>query len=283
MNEMLDKLKIDEIKNKPSFLREDAINYLVLVGSHSYGAPTESSDYNFYGFIVPPMQCVFPHTIGHIDGFEQSPYKFEQWEKMQFEMELGVADVTIFNIVKYFRLITDCNPNIIHSLFVPDECVVAQDSIGAIVRNNREVFLSKKAYYTFKGMALSHLKKIEHRKRVPEGKRARIIEKHGYDTKDASYCIRLLLELEEIMKNGTLTLTKNTEVINKIRQGYYTLPEVLLMANEKTNELQKLWNSENSYLHLYGDTNKKHIKWILTECFRLSGYPLNAIGFNFCC
>jgi uncharacterized protein len=276
---MLNKLNLHNFKDKPVFINESSINYLVLVGSHSYGAETKDSDYDFYGFTVPPVEYVFPHTIGHIDGFGKRPQGFEQWEKLHAQTELGETDIAVYNIVKHFKLLMDCNPNMIHTLFVPDNCVVKEDRIGALVRENRLMFLSTKAYYTFRGMAFSHLKKLQNRKTQPEGKRAKLIEEYGYDTKDASYCIRLIKELEEIMIYGTLTLDKNSDLITKIRQGYYTLPELMLMYNHINYKLEKLWESKSSYLNIYGEPNEKMIKNLLIDCLRLKGYPLMSIGF----
>ena len=69
-------------------------------------------------------------------------------------------DLTIYNIVKYFRLCADGNPNMIDSLFVPRRCVLHSTTISEMVREKRHLFLSKKCFHTHKGYAYSQLSKM---------------------------------------------------------------------------------------------------------------------------
>jgi hypothetical protein len=73
-------------------------------------------------------------------------------------------DLTIVNIVKYFRLCMDNNPNTIDTLFVPQECITQINHIGQMIRENRKLFLHKGSYYKFSGYAISSLHKMNNKK-----------------------------------------------------------------------------------------------------------------------
>ena len=45
------------------------ICYETVMGSQAYGVSTDSSDFDVYGFCVPPKSLVFPHLAGEIPGF----------------------------------------------------------------------------------------------------------------------------------------------------------------------------------------------------------------------
>ena len=55
--------------DKPKFFETVEYSYLTMMGSRAYGTENEDSDYDFYGFIVPPVEIVFPHRAGYIQGF----------------------------------------------------------------------------------------------------------------------------------------------------------------------------------------------------------------------
>ena len=109
----------------------DNLCYLTLFGSHAYGMNTEKSDYDYYGFAIPPKDHLFPNQYGMVLGFDQIP-NFEQYKKDHFVEQDSQKDmeITIYGLVRYFRLLFDGNPNIIESLFTPRECIVYSTSIG---------------------------------------------------------------------------------------------------------------------------------------------------------
>ena len=115
--------------------------YLVLHGSRAYNTHTETSDYDFKGVCIPPKEY-------YIGG-----KRFEQ-------AELHDPDTVVYEFRKFINLASACNPNIIEVLFVDPEDIIYIDSIGEELRNNRELFLSKRIKYTFSGYAVSQLKRI---------------------------------------------------------------------------------------------------------------------------
>ncbi len=133
--------------------------YEVMCGSVAYGVSSDTSDMDIYSFCVPSKDIVFPHLAGEINGFGKKAERFEQFQQHHIkDMEVRKEyDIVVYNIVKYFQLTAECNPNMVDSLFVPPNCVLHRTDIGDLVRNNRKLFLSKKAVHTFKGYAFSQL------------------------------------------------------------------------------------------------------------------------------
>jgi len=121
---------------------------LVRHGSHAYGLNVPTSDEDFKGVCVKPKECYF--------GFTQ---RFEQMEHMGSKSD-GV-DKAIYSIDKFASLAADCNPNIIEVLHVADEDVIKCDVFGERLRDARDMFLSKKAKFTFSGYAHAQLKRIK--------------------------------------------------------------------------------------------------------------------------
>ena len=269
-------INIEQIHDRPKFITNDSVNFLTLVGSHAYGGAMPESDYDYYGFVTPPIAEVFPHTRGEINGFGRNKNKFEQWEIQHRKIDDKETDITIYNITKYFQLVMDCNPNMVHSLFVPDNCIIHMDKIGQMVRNNRHLFLSEKAFHTFRGMAFSHLNRIKNRKRKPEGNRAELAEKYGYDTKDASYCLRLIWELEEVLFEGDLHIDRFGDEIIAVRNGKYKLHEVIDIFEKKSAEIE--FRRRNSVIPYFPDENK--IKDLLVDCLEEKYGSLSKIGYG---
>lgn len=117
--------------------------YLARHGSHAYGTSLPESDIDTKGFAVSPKNYVL--------GFA---YNFEQHESKSPE------DKVVYDIRKFCNLAADCNPNIIEVLFVDDADVLQMHPAGALIREHRDLFISKKARHKFSGYAISQLKRI---------------------------------------------------------------------------------------------------------------------------
>jgi predicted nucleotidyltransferase len=190
------------------------------------------SDKDVQGFCIPPKEMIFPGTI---PGFLGTPTKgFEQWINTN-------PDFTIFGIVKFFNLILNCNPNIIDVLFVPERCVIHSTKVGQIVRDSRHVFLSKKAYHSFKGYAYSQSKKIQTKN--PTGKRSELVEKFGYDTKFAYHIVRLMNECRQILESGDLNLESDSQMYISIREGAWTLDYLMQWFDQQIIDLEHTYNT----------------------------------------
>lgn len=166
------KLYDKKIAHCPPWL-PDNVHFECMMGSVAYGVSSDSSDTDLYGFAIPPKDEIFPHLRGLVPGFD-TPQRFQQWQEHHLFSpdDLGGKgrnyDCSIYNIVDFFRLCMDNNPNMIDSLFVPEACVLHITRIGQIVRDNRKMFLSKASWHRFKGYAYQQLHKAKNKAESPE-------------------------------------------------------------------------------------------------------------------
>ena len=251
------------IKNIPSFVKET--HYETIMGSVAYGVSNDMSDVDVYGFTIPPKDYIFPHLAGHIEGFGKKPQSFEQWQQHHIKVEEKGQereyDFQIFNIVKYFQLVMENNPNMIDSLFTPNSCVLHQSKIGQMIRSNRGIFLHKGSWYKFKGYAFSQLSKAKNKQ--PIGKRKEIIEKMGFDVKFAYHVVRLIDEVEQIFTTGTINLQRAKDHLRAIRRGEVPFEEIEKWFQEKELGMEKLYH-ESNIIPYAPDEDK--IKQLLLDC-----------------
>ncbi len=250
-----------QLIHPPSFLA-DNVHYEVITGSFAYGCSVDVSDEDIVGWCIPEKSVIFPHLTGQIEGFGRQKQRFEQFQQHQIN-DVGaekVYDITIYNIVKFFQLCMDNNPNMVDTLYVPQNCVVHCSQIGKMVRDSRDLFLHKGSYHKFCGYAYSQLSKMTADK--SHSKRAESVAKWGFDLKHASHVVRLLYEVEMILEEGTLDLQRHKEHLKAIRRGDFTEEEVREFFTKREPILRKLY--ENSTLRHSPDENR--IKQLLLDC-----------------
>jgi len=126
----------------PSFVKDDLI-FLVLSGSHAYGMATAESDLDYRGICMVPPHSLFTTSIDHFNQAEDK-----------------TNDITIYSIIKYFRLAAQVNPNIVELLFVDPSVIVYKHPIMDRILKNNNLFISQKAMHTFSGYAVSQLKRV---------------------------------------------------------------------------------------------------------------------------
>lgn len=126
--------------NELEFVNQNLI-YRVICGSHSYGLNTPESDVDYKGITIPPKEYFY--------GLKT----FEQQERG--------PDETIYSLHKFVRLAFDMNPNIIEILFTDPQFILKMNKYGQMLRDNRHLFLSSRARYTFGGYAFAQLKRIK--------------------------------------------------------------------------------------------------------------------------
>ncbi len=229
-------------------------HYLTIMGSHAYGvADTNNegvqSDFDLYGFCIPPKEVVFPHLAGAVWGFgkykEGMPKshfgQFQQHHVFDPSARGGKGreyDLQIYNIVKYCQLCMECNPNMIDSLFTHETMVQHITQVGQILRDHRKKFLHQGVCDKFKGYAYAQVHKMQTKTPDEGSKRAQVVEKHGYDSKFAYHVVRLLGEAEQILLEGDLDLQRNREQLKSIRRGEWTMPQILDYFEKKRVDLE---------------------------------------------
>ena len=129
------------------FLREnehlgDNIILLTLGGSHAYGTNVEGSDLDVRGIAVER-----PKEIIGLSSFEQ----FENRE----------TDTVIYGLRKVISLMKNCNPNVIEMFGTKDNQLIVCNKYGKLIRDNLDLFLSKKAIHSFGGYATAQLRRLQ--------------------------------------------------------------------------------------------------------------------------
>lgn len=268
MASIIQKLTEKQLITPPRFF-ENNVHYETLMGSVAYGVSDDTSDMDIYGFCIPPKQIIFPHLTGHIEGFGNPPEIFHNFQihHVQDPEANGSKgqeyDFDIYNIVRYFQLCMENNPNMIDSLFTPQRCVLYSSQIGNLVREKRKLFLHKGSWHKRKGYAYSQLHKMGNKERT--GKRQESIEKYGYDVKFAYHVVRLVNNAEQILIEGDLDLTRDREQLKSIRRGEWKEEDIRKWFEEREVSLGDVYLKST----LQHSPDEAKIKELLLNCLEI--------------
>jgi predicted nucleotidyltransferase len=117
---------------------------LGLGGSHAYGTNVAGSDVDIRGIAL--------NTKEEILG------------SANFEQVVNEAtDTTVYSIRKIVSLLSSCNPNTIEMLGLKPEHYLYLSSIGQELLDNKKLFLSKRAKYSFGGYAFAQLRRLDNK------------------------------------------------------------------------------------------------------------------------
>ncbi len=259
MASIIDKLRAQG-KIKPPTWIPGNVMYETIMGSVAYGVNLADSDYDMVSFCIPPKDIVFPHLGGVVQGFGRQVQKFVCYQKHHVQTEAREYDLNCYNIVHWFNLVMDNNPNMIDSLFVPRECITHTSRVGEMVREKRHMFLHKGSWHKYKGYAYAQLNKMG--KKDGDGKRQASIEKYGFDVKQAYHLVRLLDEIEQILTTGDLDLRRSREHLKAIRRGEVLEADIRKFAADKEHELERMYHESD----LPHGRDEEAIKQLLLDC-----------------
>jgi predicted nucleotidyltransferase len=117
---------------------------LGLGGSHAYGTNIAGSDVDIRGIAINTKEEILGSA-----NFEQ--------------VVNNETDTTIYSIRKIISLLSSCNPNTIEMLGLKPEHYLYLSSIGQELLDNKKLFLSKRAKYSFGGYAFSQLRRLDNK------------------------------------------------------------------------------------------------------------------------
>lgn len=173
--------------------------YRAVVGSRAYGLEDDQSDTDYRGIYLPPAERHWS-LAGVPEQLENEATQEVYWE-----------------LEKFLRLALKANPNVLESLWSP---LVEQATPLAIeLRERRRIFLSKQAYQTFNGYAISQFRKLQ----------ADLRNKGMAKPKHAMHLIRLLLTGIETLRTGEVPVPVAEEYRNRlltIKRGKFNWNEV---------------------------------------------------------
>jgi predicted nucleotidyltransferase len=207
-------------------------------GSISHGMyikptdPNSIDDRDIISICIPPIDYYF--GLKNYGSRGTKEIKFNEW------------DVVIYEFKKLISLLIKGNPNVLSLLWLEDKHYLKLTDVGRDLINNRELFVSKDVFYSFVGYAKGQLHRMTHTKfqGYMGDKRKQLVEKYGYDTKNASHMIRLLRMCIEFLNDGQLYVERKhdaTELLD-IKKGCWTLEKI----NKEAERLFEL--AEVSYV-----------------------------------
>jgi len=206
------------------FNLEERTILLGRMGSHSHGTyipPADGGidDIDVMGICVPPKEYYYG-----LQDFEQ----VDTW--------VDEYDIVIYEVRKVIRLLLKNNPNVLGLLWLRPEDYIEISPHGQLLIDNRDIFSSKLAFHSFTGYARGQLKRMTHHacKGYMGAKRKALVEKFGYDTKNAAHLIRLLRMGIEFIETGQLNVfrTRDADELKAIKRGEYMLFQLHIMADE---------------------------------------------------
>jgi hypothetical protein len=196
-------------------------------GSESNGTriPSSNPDRDLMGIIVPPD----PWTLG-----------LKTWEGAE-EIN-GVWDVVLYDFRKFVRLLVKQNPNVLGMLWLEAEDYMLVTPIADRLIAAREMFRARMpAYEAFSGYARDQLQKMTTGKvnGTMGAKRKALVERFGFDCKNASQLVRLLHEGEEYQRTGRLQVrrTWDREMLIEIKTGEWSLERVKEYAEARFRKI----------------------------------------------
>jgi len=212
---------------------------IVYRGSIAHGTyvpnsdPMSIDDKDAMGLFVPPAD----HYLG-LNSYAASrgtkEIKRDDWDIVMYEARKGIT------------LLEKGNPNVLTMLWPSAKSGIFCTTAGEMLINNRRLFVGRHVYRPFVGYATAQLHRMT--RFQSEGymgaRRKALMEKFGYDTKNAGHLIRLLRMGIEFMKDGELYVERHDALqLLEIKRGEWTLEQVKA-------EAQRLFRvSEQAYLN----------------------------------
>lgn len=200
--------------------------------------------------------------------------RFEVHEKM-----LDEWDSVIYELKKMIGLLAKGNPNVLSLLWLEDQSYIFRHPLGNRLIESRDIFVSRQIYHSFTGYAYSQLKRMTHfgdnsfSTGYMGAKRKALVEKFGYDCKNAAHLIRLLrMGIEFLLERRLIVQRPDAPQLMEIKLGHWTLEQV-------KNEADRLFKrAESAYdsCQLPNSPDRNALNnlsvGILTDWFREKGW-----------
>lgn len=278
-------------------LRINNPDFLCITGSRLYGTETENSDYDYRGFTFPPKEAVLgvknfkmaelegDHKVYSIKHFLELAIKgdpsciemfFVPQDKIIKLSPLGnrilrLKDEIVSN--KIFYKICGYSANERRKAFgtkiVVKDRTSTQEQLLNDIRNICTYLEKEEIDQIVELIEKGNKKEVKDTKAKIGAKRKEEYDKYGYGVTSAAHCIRLLLELKQLLTEGTMTFPlPEASYLKDIRHGKIIESETKSMVESLTKEVESL--KEKSVLREKPDVNHVYNVYvqICEELFR---------------
>lgn len=194
--------------------------------------PTSIDDKDVMYITVPPLDYYF--------GLK------EYGSKGTREIKKDEWDIVVYEAKKFIHLLSQGNPNVLMMLWLKPQYYLNVSNAGNLLIENRHLFIGRHVYNSFTGYAYGQLHRMTHN--AFQGhlgeKRRQLVEKFGFDTKNAAHLIRLLRMGIEFLSTGELQVEReDASQLLEIKKGEWSLEEIV----DEADRLFKV--SEQSFLN----------------------------------
>jgi len=192
------------------------------IAHNTYEESVTHDDKDIMGIFVPPEDVVFGiRNMGTIERMMDE--KLSQRRTITW-------DIVYYSLPKYLNLILKQNPNVIMLLWLSEKHYLKRTKFGQRLIGVRDQLISKRCYDSFCGYAHGQLHRMTHHTATGRmgAKRKELVERFGYDTKNAGHLIRLLKMGLEVLTTGEMQVERpDNNMLLNIKRGEWPLKKVL--------------------------------------------------------
>ena len=243
---------------------QETFQYAILTGyrgSHCHGTFVPSTDENsiddidLMSVVIPPDSYYYG-----LDTFGSRDTK---------EIKDGPWDIVAYEVRKFVRLLMKGNPNVIGMLWLHKDHYQTLTPEGKLLIKNRDLFNSQAVYHSFLGYSHAQFYKMTHMsfKGYMGDKRKKLVEKFGYDCKNAGHLIRLMRMCNEWLVTQEFTVYRpDAQELIDIKTGKWTLHQVQQEAERLFKTGEELFQKHKHNFPEEVDKNK--VNKLLLEMFK---------------
>ena len=214
---------------------KDKLLFLTFGGSYSYGTNVEGSDIDVRGVAMNATSDMLGMT------------NFEQFVNEE-------TDTTVYSFNKIIKLLINCNPNTIEMLGCKPDTYIFFHPIGKELVNNKKMFLSKRAAYSFGGYAKQQLNRLENalaRDRLSQADKERHI---------LNSCEVAMMDFHNRYKNfkeGSIYLYMDDSDKKDFEQEIFM---DIVLNHYPLRDYKSIWSDLNNIVKDYGSLNHRNNK-----------------------
>ncbi|MBI4764000.1 MAG: nucleotidyltransferase domain-containing protein [Deltaproteobacteria bacterium] len=196
--------------------------------------PDSIDDRDVMAVCIPPLDFYFGLKEFGSGGTEE--IKQDEW------------DIVVYEVRKFIRLLARGNPNVLMMLWLDPPDYLKVSEAGQLLLDNRHLFVGRHVYQAFIGYARSQLHKMTHFgfQGYMGTKRKKLVERFGYDCKNAAHLIRLLRMGIEFLRCGQLLVRRpDAEELLGIKRGEWTLEQVQTEAEKGFRKAEEAYSASS--------------------------------------